>query len=376
MNTQKLLLVTRDQFGYHVDPYAYAQELTRHFDVTYFCWDYERPRVQAPGVRVIYSSRAGNLAVRNVRFLCELRALLPKYDVSLLFYFTGVSLTLPGLGKRVKDRIVCDVRTGSVGHGAVYRSVYNAVLKAEMKAFRYRSFISESLGKSLGFKQFQVLPLGASVTTGGPRSYDSLHLLYVGTLASRNVEESVVGFGIFHQQHGAEVPCRYTIIGSGSAADEQKIRAAIDRYDLRGIVDMTGFIQRDQVGPYLCRANVGVSYVPITDYYNFQPVTKTYEYFLAGLPVIATATHEHKLIVEPHNGVLIKSTPESFAEGLEKIRRRHEDFYATNIRERAAHFSYAHIVDTRLAIYLRHITGAPPEASPAESTTSKITQSA
>ena len=354
MPAHKILIVTRDQFGYHVDPYAYAKELTRHFEVTYFCWDYKRPRIEAPGVTVIYSSRAGNLVKRNARFLRELKALLPDYAVTLLFYFTGASLALQGAGK-LKDRVICDVRTGSVVGSATTRFITNALLKVEMKAFRHRSFISESLGRSFGYKQFNVLPLGASVTADPARPYDQLNLLYVGTLESRKIEESVAGLGMFRERHGHGIVNKYTIVGSGSEADQQTLRATISRHGLEDIVEMTGFIQRDKVTPYLTRANVGVSYVPITDYYNFQPVTKTYEYFLAGLPVIATATHEHTLIVEPHNGVLIQNTPESFAEGLEELHRRRSEFSAATIRERAAHFSYAHIVDTRLADYLRSV---------------------
>ncbi|MBB4080494.1 glycosyltransferase involved in cell wall biosynthesis [Lewinella aquimaris] len=352
---KKILLVTRDQFGYHVDPYAYARELTRHFEVTYFCWDYGRPRVEAPGVEVIYSNRNGNLVVRNLRFLRELRDRIPDFAVTLIFYFTGASLVLPGMG-HLKDRLICDVRTGSVSGKVTQRLSLNTLLKAEVKAFRYQSFISESLGKSLGFTRFNVLPLGASITAAAPRSYDTLHLIYVGTLEGRHLDESIVGLGKFYQRHTG-VACKYTIVGSGSEADVQKVRTAIARYGLEEIVEMTGFIQRDKIGTYLGRANVGVSYVPITDYYNFQPVTKTYEYFLAGLPVIATATHEHKLIVEPHNGVLIESTPESFAEGLEEVYRRRSEYSAAVIRARAAHFSYAHIVDTRLVLYLRAVLG-------------------
>ncbi|NJC25882.1 glycosyltransferase [Neolewinella antarctica] len=356
---QRILLVTRDQFGYHVDPYAYARELTRHCDVTYFCWDYNRPRVEAPGVEVIYSSRDGSLIARNRRFVRELKNHLPDFAASLIFHFHGASLVLSGIGE-LKERLVCDVRTGSVNGRAIQRLIKNTILKAEMKAFRHNSFISDSLGKSLGFTNYNVLPLGASVTDAPVRSYDELHLLYVGTFETRDLEESIAGLGLFYQRHAGEVRCKYTIIGGGSAAEKQRMRAAVTRYGLDEVVEMTGFIQRDKVGPYLSRANVGVSYVPITDYYNFQPVTKTYEYFLAGLPVIATATHEHRLIIKPHNGVLIKNTPESFAEGLEVIYRRRTDFSATEIRERAAQFSYAHIVDTQLMPYLRRVMGTHP----------------
>ncbi len=362
---KSILLVTREQFGYHVDPYVYAKELTRHFAVTYYCWDYGRPRLETPGVAVRYSSRTGNLYARNFRFIRELRELTPRFTVTLLFYFAGASLLLPGTGN-LKKNIICDVRTGSVLGSKWRRMLYNSLLKAEVRAFQNRSFISEGLGRSLGFAQFNVLPLGASTTDCPARSYDRLHLIYVGTFETRNLEESIAGLGIFHHRHGGNPVGKYTIIGSGTDAEVGKLKKAIVRYGLENVVDLTGYIQRDNVGSYLSQANVGVSYVPMTDYYNFQPVTKTYEYFLAGLPVIATATHEHRLIIEPHNGVLIESNADSFAEGLDRIYRRRGEYSADEIRKRASDFSYAHIVDSSLATYLRSVidAGEAPATGP------------
>jgi glycosyltransferase involved in cell wall biosynthesis len=356
----KILIVTRDQFGYHVDPYAYARELTRHFEVTYFCWDYGRPRVSAPGVEVIYSSRGGSLPRRNLRFLRELRAILPDYELTLLFYFTGASLLLSPGAARANDRLICDVRTGCVKGSRSKRWLSDALLKLEMKAFRHRSFISESLGRSFGFTDFNVLPLGAAATTDGARDYEALRLLYVGTLENRQLEDTIVGLGLFRKQHGRGAVANYTIVGSGSEAEVENVQSAVRQHELGDVVELTGYIQRDRVGPYLSQANVGVSYVPITDFYNFQPVTKTYEYFLAGLPVIATATYEHTLIVEPHNGVLTQSNPESFAEGLTEVYQRRHTYAADDIRQRAARFSYRHIVDTYLLGYLRGLMTSGP----------------
>lgn len=38
-------------------------------------------------------------------------------------------------------------------------------------------------------------------------------------------------------------------------------------------------------------------YVPITDYYEYQPPTKTFEYVLSGLLCLATATSSNKEVI-------------------------------------------------------------------------------
>ncbi len=62
-----------------------------------------------------------------------------------------------------------------------------------------------------------------------------------------------------------------------------------------------------------------MSYIPVKPWYDFQPATKTYEYLLSGIPVIATNTYENRQVINEKNGVLIDDNPESFAIGLEKM---------------------------------------------------------
>ncbi len=360
---QSLLLVTRDQFGYHVDPYAYARELTRHAAVTYFCWDYGRPRVEVPGVRVIYSSREGNVAARNLRFLRELLELVGEFDQSLLFYFPGVSLVH---GWAEQRRLICDVRTGNVGGSAVRRWLFDRLLSLEMRTFRNRSFISEGLGRRFGFDHFNVLPLGASVTPLVPRDYRAFQLLYVGTFSSRRMEEAVRGFGLFRAEMDPDFSCHFTLIGSGTPAEEQRLRETVAEADMAGAVTFTGYVQREQLTAYFQAANIGVSYVPITPYFDHQPVTKTYEYLLAGLPVIGTATSGQHSVITPENGVLIQDDPAAFAAGLHQLYHHRHGFSGTAIQQEALRYTYRNIVDHRLVPYLLRTAPRPQPAALAE----------
>ncbi len=361
---QQFLLVTRDQFGYHVDPCAYARELTRHAAVTYFCWDYGRPRVEVPGVRVIYSSREGNVVERNLRFLRELMKLVGKFDRSLLFYFPGVSLVHLRAGQ---DRLVCDVRTGNVGASDLRRYVFDKLLRLELLTFRHRSFISEGLGRRFGFRYFNVLPLGATLTRTHTRDYASFHLLYVGTFSSRRLEEALRGFGQFRAEVGDEFPCRFTLVGSGTAEEEQRLRDTALELNLPDdALTFAGYVRRDHLAPYFRDANVGVSYVPITPYFDHQPVTKTYEYLLAGLPVIGTATSGQHSVITPENGVLIQDDPAAFAAGLHRLYHHRHGFSGTAIQQEALRYTYRNIVDHRLVPYLLRTAPRPQPAALAE----------
>jgi glycosyltransferase involved in cell wall biosynthesis len=92
--------------------------------------------------------------------------------------------------------------------------------------------------------------------------------------------------------------------------------------------------------------------VPITPYYDFQPVTKLYEYMLSGMPVIATNTHENRLVVNDDNGVLINDTPEDFCNGLAKICENRNSYNSLDIRKTVESYTWENIVNTILKPYL------------------------
>ena len=90
-------------------------------------------------------------------------------------------------------------------------------------------------------------------------------------------------------------------------------------------------------------SNIGVSYVPITSYYNYQPVTKTFEYLMSGLPVIATATYENKLIINQSNGILIEDNPKSFCEGLIQMHQLLHNYDDISIKQEMKEYQWKNI---------------------------------
>ncbi|MEL6143138.1 MAG: glycosyltransferase, partial [Bacteroidota bacterium] len=292
-----------------------------------------------------------------LRFIKEFLALLPHYECSLLFYFVGVSL---GHLRAKQNQMVCDLRTGNVRSSRFRRWFFDAITYLELLTFRNKSFISRGLAQHFGMGNHHILPLGSSITPATERSYEHLHLFYVGTFSDRRMHEAIAGFGQFYQEHKDVINCQFTVVGSGNEEEEALIQAAIEQYALRDIVHLKGYVRRDLIGPFLQAANLGLSYTPITKYFDYQPVTKTYEYLLAGLPVLATATSENELVVSSNNGVLVRDNPAAVAEGLKSFYAKRNTFNTFAIQEDAKRYTYERIVEDNLAPYLLNINQHHP----------------
>ena len=127
------------------------------------------------------------------------------------------------------------------------------------------------------------------------------------------------------------------------------------KYGLKESVNIPGAISHPQLKPWLDAANVGVSYVPLTDYYDCQPVTKTFEYLLSGMPVIATNTLENRKVIKPENGVLVGGTAEKFYSGLKVVFEKRRLFDSAKIRKEAMGYTWKNIVSKNLESYLKSI---------------------
>ena len=74
---------------------------------------------------------------------------------------------------------------------------------------------------------------------------------------------------------------------------------------LENVCTTHGRIDYYKLKPFFDKCNVGVSYIPIRDYYQYQPPTKTFEYGLSGLVTIATETKSNQEVINNCNGILI-----------------------------------------------------------------------
>ncbi len=352
---KKLLIVTMTQFGYHVDAYYYCKFLADQYDIHYICWDYGRPRIALEGVRVLYRTRNGSKLRRYLRWLGGAIVESAKgYQHVFIKYFPGCSAIR--LARRGRPTI-CDIRSGAVSTRARKRRLYDCLLRCESRAFHNVTIISESLRDRLRLPvaNAHILPLGAEPLATGPKLFERIDLLYVGSLQGRRIDDTIQGLRIFLNDHPAQQSCRYTIVGSGPNDEEQSLRRLVCELGLQEVVQVVGAVPHDRLGSYFQVHNIGVSYIPVTEYFDCQPPTKTFEYLLSGMAVIGTATSENGRVISSKNGVLIPDTPTGFAAGLWELWRKRQLFSSSAIQAGAQAHRWRSIVEGNLLPFLKKI---------------------
>ena len=189
------------------------------------------------------------------------------------------------------------------------------------------------------------------------KSFTSMSLLYIGALTGRNIHETIAGLRMFLNKHQS-LSVTYSIIGSGNPEYVEELKRAIKDNALEGIVTYHGYLPDNEIVSFFDQCNVGVSYVPITPYYNDVIVTKTAEYMLSGLATIATNTNKNRMMISDLNGVLVSDNPESFAVGLEEIYGRLESYDSKIIVENSQEWDMGYNIKNDIVPLLKQIAGS------------------
>jgi glycosyltransferase involved in cell wall biosynthesis len=342
----KVFIISQEQFGYLTDYYRYVQNLKNDFEITYCCWDYDRPKENIDDAKVVYVNRNGNVVSRNIRFIIRVFQLCHSQTFDLLFinYFRGCSV-LNIFAKETPKLL--DIRTSCIRPFKINRNIQNLLIYVESLFYKRITIISRGLASLLHISQSKItdLPIGADLVSVSPKIYDQIHLLYVGTLYKRKIEDTIIGFKCFIENN-KDVSSTYTIIGKGLGNEENELRNLLFNLKLEKQVFVKGYIKHELLHPYFEKATVGVSYIPITPYYQFQPATKTFEYLFAGLPVIATNTFENAKIINSENGCLIEDNPESFAQGLKYVVNSFNKYDMKSIQESVIKYNWINICNS------------------------------
>jgi glycosyltransferase involved in cell wall biosynthesis len=349
-----LLIVDPHQFGYFTDTYKYCQYLRDAWDITVVCPDYGRRKLNMNRIRVTYVSRTGGRARRRARFIHTILRQLRSadYDIVFCLYFLGCSLLRAA---RPRRPIILDIRTGSVWNSRVRRRCEDQFLRWETHAFPRITIVSTSLMRRLRIdsNKCHVLPLGADPVETTAELSTGLHLLYVGTLfVGRQLHKTVEGLDCVYREMDGELDITYDIVGDGTDSEKAQLLQTIARSSCSAVVHYHGPVPNSELRPFLERNNVGVAFTPIVDYYDCQPSTKVFEYLLAGMPVLATATRENSAVINEDNGVLIEDSVEGFAEGVIQILRALPTYDRSKLQETARDHTWTNIVDNNLKTYL------------------------
>ena len=227
----------------------------------------------------------------------------------------------------------------SVSNNPIKRKFVNLLIQIE--AFFFSKVIVFSLGmQSKLLKKSSVLTLGVNnYLSSEPKTKKITNFLYIGTLYNRRILDTVVGFHNFLKQGGKGV---YHIVGGRHQSESSKIQKYISTHDLSNDIVFHG--EQDSPSQLFDLCEVGVSYIPINEYFDIQPATKTHEYLANGMYVIATNTSENRKIININNGALIEDSSDEFA-----IKCHH---YINNIK---SGFCRKKLVDENKKLLWKHI---------------------
>ncbi|MCC8200117.1 MAG: glycosyltransferase [Tannerellaceae bacterium] len=358
MNKKELLIISNEQFGYHTDSFKYCQYLKESYHITYLCFDKNLPKILEDKIHVIYVPSRGNKLRRSWYFIKNtFIQLYYNKGITFLIYFNGFSIfrfLMPW------KPMILDIRTLSVNKNPLKRTIEDFFLRISVCFFSYVTVISYGVAGKLNIpkRKLYILPLGADSIHYSNKDFTKLSLLYVGTLSGRNILETLKGVQLFIQAY-PEITLTYDIVGEGD--EKEKLISYIETNNLKNVVFLRGFIHHKDLSSVFERCNIGISYVPITNYYNFQPATKTFEYLSAGLYCIATATHANKEIITKENGCLIQDNSESFKNALiEFINRKDNRPDSIQIRNSVKEYTWENIVNVYLQPVINKVLSSTP----------------
>ena len=199
----RVLVIARGALGFLTDSVKLCQYVATKHSVTYLGLQWQSSRtsdndwMNIPGVTIEKVQAPVGKVERHYRWL---RACIDEcrkeYDVIYIFYFAGCSLV--ALAHPSKP-IILDIRSISVSPRRAIRYRENFLLRLEASQYRWVSVISPELGTELRIpkNKSHVTPVGGDRLDLPRLSTDGVHLLYVGTLTGRRIEDAIAGFGRF-----------------------------------------------------------------------------------------------------------------------------------------------------------------------------------
>lgn len=344
---KNILFVNPGKLTSITDNISYINYLEKDYNLYYFGIKEGDEYIDNLNVNIKYIQKHNNYFKNKILFILNLRKHILKNNFNFIFinYFFGcfiVKLILPTY------RIHLDIRTGHISDNIIRNKIFNKMILFESFFFNSVSVISESLAKYLDLNRSSyLLPLGANKIITHDKTYNNLNLLYVGNLKNRNIHITIKGIRNFIDTFQIN-DIFYTIIAFGNEDEVMEIRNLINKLNLNDKISFLGEIRPPELYNYFDSSNIGVSFIPITNYFNYQPATKTYEYLINGMPVIATSTHENMKIINDKNGVLINDDVNSFAEGLYILYRNRKQYNFNNITYLSSIYSWENVLKNYL----------------------------
>jgi glycosyltransferase involved in cell wall biosynthesis len=343
---KKILIISREQFGYHTDVFKWCEYLRDEYNVEVITFD-GKPKVMLENVKVHYVSNSGNRTIRGLRYVLTC--------LWHILFFNGIILVCYFKECRILKRcfpwkkMLLDIRTLNVDSNEEIRKKEDALIKKATEQYDFVTIISDGTRKKIALSKVKsaILPLGADVVSTVDKNFDSIRMLYVGTLFNRDIHKTIQGLAIAIKNNNS-LKIHYDIIGNSPGGELLELQKLVKECGIEGYVTFHGYIQHSRLKDFFDKCNVGISFVPMTEFYEYQPVTKSFEYILSGLYTIGTATYCNKEIITDENGILINDTPESFAESIEYILQHISELDSKIIRNTLLDYQWQNVVNNYL----------------------------
>lgn len=353
-----ILIIHPGPLGQHTGTLFYCKFLKNNFKVKYVGIDEGFGYSVLNDIEAIHLKPTNNKVIRKYKyFKLAIKTIKEKnFKFILVNYFPMCSLLL------IFNRtLVVEIRTSYIFKSKFRRLIYNFVLTNEVKLFRNITTLTKSLSDFLKLpRRTKIIPLGGPLINSRIINFQNLNFLYVGTFRQRNIHLTIEAFSIFLNsmrlnKNSLGIEIQYHIVGFGDSNDIEKIKHYIKNFDLSKYVFFHGEVRYPELEKIFNNCNVGVSYVPMFDFFQRQPVTKTCEYLLNGMPVIATRLNEHMQLINSENGILINDNISDITKGFTFIFENRFNFSSKRIQINANTLSWNYIINQILIPYINSI---------------------
>lgn len=344
---ERLVVINKTQFGKNTDSYKWCEYLSQHYAVTYIGFDmgYEKTRCKRVNVRYIPCTRGKWL--RSLLFM--------TYTLGFLLFFRGKILIVWFQGCELYKRLlpfrhmILNVRSLSITRDKWSRQKKDEKIYQAARLFDQVTVISNEMRSKFSSRGLEtdVFPITADVISETDKTFDTLRLLYLGVLSGRDLKKTLWGLQMFVNKY-PDRPISYTIVGGEQDNTYREIERLIIELGLSQKVRMHKEVSYIEVKHYLDEANIGVSFIPQTEYYDCQPPTKTFEYILSGLFCLATNTKGHRIIIDEKNGYLHEASAQGFLEALEYVYQHRENMQSSVIRSTLLHNTWKEVINKAL----------------------------
>lgn len=352
---KKILIVFPYQWGYNTDYLFYSNILRESYEVTYIGYDMGLDVIPNKDINIIHIPYQGKKT--KIIFLNRIYNLMKNNDYSYVFINYFIFCSVINLFSISSSAKILDIRTSYILPNKFKMRLFNFILKLELRLFKNITVISQGVKEFLKLpERAHVLPLGGPKFPTFKKRFNEMNFFYVGTFFDRNIEVTIEAFGRFFETHGHLIKMKYAIVGTGTNEEINKVLNSIKNNNLERKVSFHGSIRYPELNRFFEDNNIGVSYIPVTEYYDCQPPTKTFEYLLSGMAVLATCTKENLRVINDDNGVAVKDDVNSTYLGMVKIYQNLENYYSVEIQNSSEKYTWQNIVKNILIPFLEGIS--------------------